>query len=111
MEGQDYNDFLEKVKPLAEQLNAVFDLAYSMYAGLVQDVLADRITDEKQIEGILDGLASFLDDPRILDLSKQVCRHIFYRYPQLVRDFAYFYKTSYMDADGENEDETERNSE
>ena len=35
MEGQDYNDFLEKVKPLAEQLNAVFDLAYTMYAGLV----------------------------------------------------------------------------
>ena len=110
MEGQDYNDFLEKVKPLAEQLNAVFDLAYTMYAGLVQDVLADRITGEKQIEGILDGLASFLDDPRILEMSKQVCRHIFYRYPQLVRDFVYFYKASYLSSDDEDGNETERDS-
>ena len=59
MEEKDYNAFLEQVKPLAEQLNAVFDLAFAMYSGLVQDVLADRITDEKQIEEILDGLASF----------------------------------------------------
>lgn len=111
MEEKDYNDFLKQVKPLAEQLNAVFDLAYAMYAGLVQNILADRITGEKQIEGILEGLASFLDDPRILEMSKQVCRHIFYSYPQLVRDFAYFYKTSFLGAGDEESDEPERNSE
>lgn len=104
MEEKDSNVFLEQVKLLAEQLNAVFDLAFAMYSGLVQDVLADRITDEKQIEGILDGLASFLDDPRILEMSKQVCRHIFYRYPQLVYDFAYLYKTGYL-ASGEDDED------
>lgn len=111
MEEKDYNDFLEQVKPLAEQLNAVFDLAYAMYSGMVQDILAERITGEKQIESILDGLASFLDDPRILNLSKQVCRHILYRYPQLVYDFAFFYKTSYLGADDDDGNKTERNSE
>lgn len=110
MEDIDYKSCLDQVKPLAEELNTVFDLAQIMYAGLVNDVLADRITGERQIEEILDWLAGFLDDPRILDLSRQVCRHIVYRYPQLVHDFACFYKSSYLGAENGNDDNDERES-
>ena len=40
-------------------------------------VLADSLTDEKQIEHILDGILDFGDDLRFLELSKKLCRHIF----------------------------------
>ena len=69
----------------------------------MDEVLADRITDEKQIEGILDGIMDFGEDERFLELSKKLCRHIYYRYPQLVGDFVSMFRLLFEekeDADG-----------
>ena len=70
-------------------------------------VLAGRITEESQIEHILDGILNFGDDLRFLDLSKKLCRHIYYQYPQLVGNFVSMYRALFVE--GGNDDGGDNN--
>lgn len=97
MDKNDYGTFLEKVKPLTDQIATLRDLAYAQYAEITNEILADFISEEREIERILDGLVGYLDDPRFLELSKKICGHIFERYPGLVCDFVNYYKTHYAE--------------
>ena len=54
--------------------DAVGDLAYTQYSHAVDEVISGRLTGEKQIEHILDGIIDFGDDLRFLELSKRLCR-------------------------------------
>lgn len=63
----------------------------------MDEVLAGRITEESQIEHILDGILDFGDDLRFLDLSKKLCRHIYYQYPQLVGNFVSMYRALFVE--------------
>ena len=60
------------------------DAAYQQYSRLVEQVLNGRITEEREIERIMDGLVDFGDNPRLLELYKTLCRHVYYKYPALV---------------------------
>lgn len=55
-------------------------------------MLVGRLTDEKKIESIQDGLIDYGDDLRFYELSKKLNRHICLRYPQLVGNFAAMYR-------------------
>lgn len=85
-------ELLKKVREVVERINDLRDLAYAQYLPAVDEVLAGRITDKNQIEHILDGILDFGDDPRFLDLSKRLCRYLYYEYPQLVVDFISMYR-------------------
>ena len=85
MDNQD--KLIDDVEVIAKKIKELHDLAYVRYSRLVDAVLADSLTDEKQIEHILDGILDFGDDLRFLELSKKLCRHIYYRYPHLVGSF------------------------
>lgn len=89
---ENYEKLLEDIKGTAEQINLLYDLAYKQYLQAVDEVLNGRLADEKQIEHILDGILDFGDDLRFLDLSKKLCRHIYYQYPQLVGDFVSMFR-------------------
>lgn len=69
--------------------------------------LAGQITEESQIEHILDGILDFGDDLRFLDLSKKLCRHIYYQYPQLVGNFVSMYRALFVE--GGNDDGADNN--
>ena len=58
-------------------------------------------TDEKQIDHILDGIIDFGDDLRFLELSKRLCRHIYYEYPQLVGSFVHMYRALFEEKEDE----------
>ena len=58
-------------------------------------------TDEKQIDHILDGIIDFGDDLRFLELSKRLCRHIYYEYPQLVGGFGQMYRALFEEKEDE----------
>lgn len=75
---------------------------YVQYSHLVDAVLAGALTDEKQIEHILDGILDFGDDLRFLDLSKILCRHIYYQYPQLVGNFVHMYREMFEEKADDN---------
>lgn len=98
---------LNDIRNLVEKINELRDLAYAQYPQAVGEVLAGRITDESQIEHILDGILDFGDDIRFLNLSKKLCRHIYYQYPQLVGDFVSMYRMLFEekgDSDGTGND-------
>ena len=54
------------------------------YTQLVTAVLNGEITDENEMEEIMDGLLDSGDDERFLSLYKKICRHIYYDHPKLV---------------------------
>ena len=99
----DYEKLLETIKGTVGEIRKLYDLAYCQYSSAVDEVLAGRLTDEKQIERILDGIIDFGDDERFLKLSKKLCRHIYYKYPQIVGDFVSMFRLLFEekeDADG-----------
>lgn len=99
---ENYEQLFEHIKDTARRITELYDLAYSQYSHAVDEVLADRLTDEKQIDHLLDGLIDFGDDLRFLKLSKKLCRHIFYRYPQLVGDFVYTFRALFEEKENGN---------
>ena len=44
---------------------------------------SDKMAKER-IERIMDGLLDFCDDEKFLALYKDLCRHVYNQYPQLV---------------------------
>ena len=105
MNNQD--KLVEDVEVIVRKIKELHDLAYVQYSQLVDAVLAGSLTDEKQIEHILDGIIDFGDDLRFLELSKKLCRHIYYQYPQLVGNFVSMYRMMFEekeDTDGNGDD-------
>ena len=105
MDNQD--KLIDDVDVIVKKIKELHDLAYGQDSRLVDAVLAGSLTDEKQIEHILDGIIDFGDDLRFLELSKKLCRHIYYQYPQLVGSFVNMYRMMFEekeDADGNGDD-------
>lgn len=75
---------MEELRNIVEGISKLRDTAYAHYSLLVEQVLKDQITDEQQLEQIMDGLCDFCDEIRFIDLYRSLCRHIYYQYPQLV---------------------------
>lgn len=62
-------------------------------------VVADRITDEQQLERIMDGLCDFCDEIRFIELYRSLCRHIYYQYPQLVGEHVALFRALFEGPD------------
>ena len=93
---------IKDVEVIVRKIKELYDLAYVQYSHLVDVVLEGALTDEKQIEHILDGILDFGDDLRFLDLSKILCRHIYYQYPQLVGNFVHMYRAMFEEKEDDN---------
>lgn len=102
-----HDKLLKDIKETVGRISELYDLAFDQYSRAVDEILAYRLTDEKQIEHILDGILDFGDDQRFLELSRKLCRHIYFQYPQLVGDFVYMYRLLFEekeDTDGNGDD-------
>ena len=75
---------LDDLKDIVEGISKLRDAAYVKYSELVRQVLENQITDEQQLEQIMDGLCDFCNESRFIDLYRSLCRHIYYQYPELV---------------------------
>ena len=73
------------IREIVQEISRLMDAAYQQYSRLVEQVLNGRITEELEIERIMDGLVDFGDDPRLLELYKTLCRHIYYKHLALVK--------------------------
>ena len=105
MDNQD--KLIDDVEVIVKKIKELHNLAYGQYSRLVDAVLAGSLTAEEQIERILDGILDFGDDLRFLELSKKLCRHIYYRYPHLVGNFVNMYRMLFEekeDSDGTGDD-------
>lgn len=99
---ENYDKLLENIEDIVGHISELYDLAFTQYSHAVDEVLAGRLTDEKQIEHILDGIIDFGDDLRFLDLSKKLCRHIYHQYPQLVGNFVHMYRAMFEEKEDGN---------
>ena len=70
-----FEELVEAVRPLAEQISALYDEAARRYEPEVDAIVRGGCRDAKRIEHTLDGLLDFGDDERILHLYKRLCRH------------------------------------
>ena len=84
-----YSEALEAAKETVEALNKLTDQALAQYTALVDSAVAGHITDERELEHIMDGLLDFGDDLRFLEIYKRLCRHIFYKHLQMVGEHIY----------------------
>lgn len=83
---------MEAAKETVEALNKLTDQALAQYTALVDSAVAGHITDERELEHIMDGLLDFGDDLRFLEIYKRLCRHIFYKHPQMVGEHIYLWR-------------------
>ena len=64
-------------------------------------MLNGRITEEREIERIMDGLVDFGDDPRLLELYKTLCRHIYYKHLALVKGHIALFRLQFEETEDE----------
>ena len=90
------------INEIVQEISRLMDTAYQQYSRLVEQVLSGRITEEREIERIMDGPVDFGDDPKLLELYKILCHHIYYKHPALVRAHAAIFRLQFEEAeDGE----------
>lgn len=90
---------MEELRNIVEGISKLQDTAYAHYSLLVEQVLKDQITDEQQLEQIMDGLCDFCDEIRFIDLYQSLCRHIYYQYPQLVGEHVALFRALFEGPD------------
>ena len=90
-----YSEALEAAKETVEALNKLTDQALAQYTALVDSAVAGHITDERELEHIMDGLLDFGDDLRFLEIYKRLCRHILYKHPQMVGEHIYLWRMQF----------------
>ena len=90
------------IREIIQEISRLMDAAYQQYSRLVEQVLNGRITEEREIERIMDGLVDFGDDPRLLEL----CRHVYYKYPALVGEHTALFRLQFEETeDGDTDTE------
>ena len=86
---------------IVQEISRLMDAAYQQYSRLVEQVLNGSITEEREIERIMDGLVDFGDDPRLLELYKTLCRHIYYKHPALVKGHIALFRLQFEETEDE----------
>lgn len=87
------------IREIVQEISRLMDAAYQQYSRLVEQVLNGSITEEREIERIMDGLVDFGDDPRLLELYKTLCRHVYYKYPALVGEHTALFRLQFEETE------------
>lgn len=95
----DYETAMEELKGIVEGISNLRDTAYAQYSALVEKVLKNQITEEQRLEQIMDGLCDFCDETRFIELYRNLCRHIYYQYPQLVGEHVALFRSLFIGSD------------
>lgn len=89
------DEFLESISEIAQQLAQLRNTAYMQYSLVVQQVLDDQITDVHSIERIMDSLLDFCDEDRFIEIYRRLCRHIYYKFLQLVGEHVALFRAQF----------------
>ena len=104
----DYHSAFQKIASAVEGIEALRRTAFRQYSLLVEAVINNQITDQQEIQQIIDGLSDFGDQEEFLELSKKLYRHIYYAYPEMVGKYAALFRAMFMNnaASGEENSDT-----
>ena len=59
---ENYEKLIAEIDEVVKRIKGLYDLAYTQYSHAVDEVISGRLTDEKQIEHILDGIIDLISD-------------------------------------------------
>ena len=104
----DYQSAFQKIASAVEGIEALRRTVFRQYSLLVEAVINNQITDQQEIQQIIDGLSDFGDQEEFLELSKKLYRHIYYAYPEMVGKYAALFRAMFMNnaASGEENSDT-----
>ena len=77
------DNVVDTVKELALQFKKINEIAYNQYKPIVSD-LCSRVAPLDEVEHTLDRMLDFCGDDVFLELFKDVCRHYFNIYPEMI---------------------------
>ena len=96
-----YEKALNEIEGTMDRLKELYDFAYKQYALAVEGVLQRKLTSQREIEQLLDGLLDFGEDERFRVLYRKLCRHVFYTYPEMVGDYVSLFRAQFEGFDDE----------
>ena len=76
-------DSVDMMKEIALQIKKLNEIAYNQYKPIVSD-LCSRVASLDEVEHTLDRMLDFCGDDAFLELFKDVCRHYFDIYPEMI---------------------------
>ena len=79
-----YEKMLADIRHTTDQIKTLQEALRSKYAHAVEEVMAGRLTDEKQIDRLNADLIDLGDDIRFYELSKRLWAAIYRNCPQLI---------------------------
>ena len=74
---------VDTIKEMALQLKKINEVAYDQYMPIAFD-LCSRIATLSEVEYTLDRKLDYCGDDAVLGLFKDVCRHYFNIYPEMI---------------------------
>lgn len=91
------DDMISELRPMIEQINALYNMAYDQYISQAEALLNSGSYDETQIKVLLDNLIDFCGDKRFLDIYKALCRALVSISPKDAVDYVLLYRSVYED--------------
>ena len=79
------DNFVDEIKEIALQLKTINEMAYLQYKPIVCD-LCSRIAPLNEVEHTLEAMLDFCADDTVLELFKELCRHYYGIYPEMIAD-------------------------
>lgn len=75
MNNDSQDDFIDKLKPLIEQIQQLQEQVYNAYKPQVDHLIKTQTKDENAIERVLDHLLDNCGNDKVLLLYKKLCRY------------------------------------
>lgn len=85
----------EKLEKLVAARNELKEQIYQQCELLVEMVLDGSITDEEEVNSILEAVTYLCDGKRYIELDRLLCRHIVTYYPQLIGPYPNMFRARY----------------
>ena len=77
------DNMVDAIQEMALQLKKLNEIAYNQYRPIASD-LCSRAASLREVEYTLDRMLDFCGDDAVLGLFKDICRHYFDIYPEMI---------------------------
>ena len=77
------DNVVDSIQEMALQLRKINEIAYNQYKPIASD-LCSRAASLSEVEYTLDRMLDFCGDDAVLGLFKDICRHYFDIYPEMI---------------------------
>lgn len=85
---------IDAIKEMVSQLKKINEAAYHQYEPIASD-LCSRIAPLDEVEYTLDRMLDFCGNDAVLGLFKEICRHYFNIYPEMIAYQVYSYRETW----------------